>query len=181
MEAFLDSLNKKGTRSTYKRGVELFVTWYGKDVETILAERKDDLTPRPNESPVDSKQRANRYEKLLEKFYFWLKEQGYDKANTRYSFCKGLRQLFRYYNISLTLRTGSPINQVNPKIDDFPLKPENVKKMFHIAKDLRSKLLISMGNDLGWRISDVLSIRRDELPRETGTVALKRFVLQIKV
>lgn len=36
--------------------------------------------------------------------------------------------------------------------------------MFHVAKDLRSKLLISMGNDLGWRISDILSIRRDELP-----------------
>ena len=75
MEAFLDSLNKKGTRNTYKRGVELFVTWYKKDVDTILEERKDDLSPRPNESPVDAKQRANRYEKLLEKFYFWLEEQ----------------------------------------------------------------------------------------------------------
>lgn len=164
MESFLDSLNKKGTKSTYKRGVELFVTWYGKDVDTILAERKDDLTPKPNESPVDAKQRANRYEKLLEQFYFWLEKQGYDNKNTRYSFCKGLRQLFRYYDMSLTLRNGSPINQVTPKIDDFPLRPEHVKKMFHVAKDLRSKLLVSMGNDLGWRISDVLSIRRDELP-----------------
>jgi len=36
--------------------------------------------------------------------------------------------------------------------------------MFHVAKDLRSKLLVSLGKDLGWRISDVLSIRRDELP-----------------
>jgi hypothetical protein len=36
--------------------------------------------------------------------------------------------------------------------------------MFHMAKDLRSKLLISMGNDLGWRISDILSIQRSELP-----------------
>jgi hypothetical protein len=164
MEAFLNSLNKKTTRSTYKRGVELFVTWYSKTVDEILAERKDDLTPRPNESPVDSKQRADRYEKLLEKFYFWLEEQGYDNKNTRYSFCKGLRQLFRYYNMGITLRTGSPINQVTPKTDDFPLKGEHVKKMFHVAKDLRSKLLVSMGNDLGWRISDVLSIKRNELP-----------------
>jgi hypothetical protein len=164
MEAFLNSLNKKTTRNTYKRGVELFVTWYTKTVDEILAERKDDLTPRPNESPVDSKQRADRYEKLLEKFYFWLEEQGYDNKNTRYSFCKGLRQLFRYYNMGITLRTGSPINQVTPKTDDSPLKAEHVKKMFHVAKDLRSKLLVSMGNDLGWRISDVLSIKRDELP-----------------
>ena len=164
MESFLDSLNKKGTKSTYKRGVELFIKWYGKDVDAILDERKDDLTPRPNESPVDAKQRANRYEKLLEQFYFWLEKEGYDNVNTRYSNCMGLRQLFRYYNMSLTLRTGSPINQVTPKIDDFPLLPEHVKKMFHVAKDLRSKLLVSIGNDLGWRVSDVLNIRRDELP-----------------
>jgi len=36
--------------------------------------------------------------------------------------------------------------------------------MFHAAKDLRSKLLVSIGNDLGWRISDILSIKRKELP-----------------
>jgi hypothetical protein len=66
--------------------------------------------------------------------------------------------------MGITLRTGSPINQVTPKIDDFPLKPEHVKKMFHVAKDLRSKLLVRIGNDLGWRISDVLSVKRDELP-----------------
>jgi hypothetical protein len=64
----------------------------------------------------------------------------------------------------LTLRNNSPINQTNPKIDSFPLKPEHVKKMFHVAKDLRTKLFVSMGNDLGWRISDFLSIRRGELP-----------------
>lgn len=34
----------------YRRGIELFCKWYGKDVETILKERKDDLTPRPHES-----------------------------------------------------------------------------------------------------------------------------------
>jgi hypothetical protein len=66
--------------------------------------------------------------------------------------------------MGLTLRTNSPINQTNPKIDDFPLKPEHIKKMFHVAKDLRTKLWVSMGNDLGWRISDFLSITRNELP-----------------
>jgi hypothetical protein len=164
MESFLDSFSKKGTRSTYKRGVELFAVFYGKTVDEILAERKNDLTPRLNENMIDAKQRVSRFEKLLEQFYFWLEKQGYENKNTRYSFCKGLRQLFRYYNMGITLRTGSPINQVTPKIDDFPLKPEHVKKLFHVAKDLRSKLLVSMGNDLGWRISDVLSIKRDELP-----------------
>lgn len=164
MEAFIDSLSTKSTRATYKRGVELFSVFYGKTVDMILAERKDDLTPRTNENMIEAKQRANRYEKLLEQYYNWLEKQGYDKTNTRYSYCKGLLQLFRYYSMGLTLRNNSPINQTEPKIDAFPLKPEHVKKMFHVAKDLRSKLLVSMGNDLGWRISDVLSIKRDELP-----------------
>jgi hypothetical protein len=164
MEAFLGSLNSKNTKSTYKRGIELFATFYGKTIDEILAERKDDLTQRTNEDLISAKQRADRYEKLLEEFWVWLKKNGYDNVNTRYSFCKGLRQLFRYYNMSLTLRNGSPINQVTPKINDFHLEPVHVKKMFHVAKDLRSKLLVSIGNDLGWRISDVLSIKRSELP-----------------
>ena len=164
MEAFLNSLTTKNTRRLYKRGIDKFGEWYGKSVDEILEERKDDLTPRPKENLIDAKQRATHYEKLLEEFCSWLESEGYDKANTRYGYCKGLIQLFRYYSVNLTLRNNSPINQTNAKIDDFPLKPEHVKKMFHVAKDLRSKLLVSIGNDLGWRINDVLSIKREELP-----------------
>jgi len=69
MQEFLDSFSKKSTRRMYKRGIELFCEWYGKDVETILKERKDDLTPRANETLVDAKQKASRYEKLLERFH----------------------------------------------------------------------------------------------------------------
>jgi len=147
----------------YRRGIELFCEWYGKDVETILKERKDDLTPRPDETLVDAKQRASRYEKLLEKFHAWLLERGY-KINSARTLCLGLMQLFRYYNMGITLRTGSPVSQTVVSTGDFILQPEHVRAMFHVAKDLRSKLLVSMGNDLGWRISDILSIKRNELP-----------------
>jgi len=64
----------------------------------------------------------------------------------------------------ITLRAGSPVSQTVVSTSDFILQPEHVRAMFHIAKDLRSKLLVSMGNDLGWRISDILSIQRSELP-----------------
>jgi len=147
----------------YKRGLDLFCEFYGKDVETILKERKNDLTPRPNEILVDAKQRASRYEKLLEKFHTWLLEQGY-RINSARTMCLGIMQLFRYYNMSITLRTGSPVSQTVMTTRDFILQPEHVRAMFHASKDLRSKLLVSMGNDLGWRISDILSIKRSELP-----------------
>jgi hypothetical protein len=64
----------------------------------------------------------------------------------------------------ITLRAGSPVSQTVVTTSDFILQPEHVRAIFHVAKDLRSKLLISIGKDLGWRISDILSIRRDELP-----------------
>jgi hypothetical protein len=54
MEKFLDSLSK-GTKKSYRRGLELFIEFYGKDVNVILEERKDDLAPRPNENLVDAK------------------------------------------------------------------------------------------------------------------------------
>jgi site-specific recombinase XerD len=121
------------------------------------------LTPRANETLVDAKQKASRYEKLLERFHGWLLKQGY-KINSARTLCLGLMQLFRYYNMNITLRTGSPVSQTVITTSDFILQSEHVRAMFHVAKDLRSKLLISMGNDLGWRISDILSVKRSELP-----------------
>lgn len=172
MEKFLTSLSQ-GTKKSYRRGLELFIKFYGRDVETILAERKDDLTPRPNENLVDAKNRASRYENLLEEFHAWLMKpihtinkkpnQAYG-INTARTSTLGLLQIFRYYNMSLTLRNGSPISQTVISTGDFVLMPEHVRRMFHTAKDLRSKLLVSMGNDLGWRINDVLGIQRSELP-----------------
>jgi hypothetical protein len=172
MEKFLDSLSK-GTMKSYRRGLELFLEFYGRDVDTILAERKDDLTPRPNENLVDAKNRASRYENLLEEFHAWMGKpihtinkkpnQAYG-INTRRTSTLGLLQIFRYYNMGLTLRNGSPISQTVISTGDFVLMPEHVRAMFHVAKDLRSKLLVSLGNDVGWRIGDVLSILRSELP-----------------
>jgi hypothetical protein len=172
MEKFLDSLSK-GTKKSYRRGLELFIEFYGKPIETILEERKDDLTPRPNENLVDAKNRASRYENLLEEFHAWMGKpihtinkkpnQAYG-INSRRTSTLGLLQIFRYYNMGLVLRNGSPISQTVISTGDFVLMPEHVRAMFHTAKDLRSKLWISIFNDFGWRINDILSIQRSELP-----------------
>ena len=163
METFLSTLSKK-TGFNWKRGIELFSEWYGKDVDTILEERKDDLTPRPNESLVDQKQRADRFEKKLEEFHKWLLEEREYKINTARTYVMGILQLFRYYSMGITLRTGSPLSQTTVSTGDFNLKPKHVRAMFHSAKDLRSKLLLSMANDLGCGIGDLITIERDELP-----------------
>jgi len=167
IEKFLGSVGKS-TANNYRRGLTLFTQWYGKDIETILAERKDDLTPRASESLIDAKQRAQRFEKLIEEFHKWLGTKQPDREaypiNTCRTYCLGILQIFRYYNMGLTLRAQSPINVTVLSVGDFVLMPEHVRAMFHVAKDLRSKLLVSMANDLGWRIGDVLSIQKSELP-----------------
>lgn len=66
--------------------------------------------------------------------------------------------------MTVSFRAGSPINQTVVATTSFKLMPEHVRAMFHVAKDLRSKLLICMAKDLVWNISDVLSIKRNELP-----------------
>ena len=56
---FLDHIRRakaKHTYAEYKAGLSKFVEWYGKDLETILAERKQDLA---GEEPIRGK-RFNR-------------------------------------------------------------------------------------------------------------------------
>lgn len=167
VEKLLGSVGKS-TANNYRRGLILFCEWYKKPVETILEERKDDLTPRPSENIIDQKQRADRYEHLLEEFHKWLMTKTEDReaynTNSARLYCLGLLQIFRYYNMSITLRAQSPINQTVISVGDFVLMPMHVRAMFHVAKDLRSKLYISLANDLGWRVGDLLSIQKSELP-----------------
>jgi hypothetical protein len=173
MEKFLGSCGSKNTMKSYRRGLELFLRFYGKSIEVILEERKDDLTPRPNENIIDAKNRASRFENILEEFHAWMLKPIHtinEKPNQSYTINSarantlGIMQLFRYYNMGIVLRAGSPVSQTVVSTGDFVLMPEHVRAMFHVAKDLRSKLLVSLGNDLGWRIGDVLSILRGELP-----------------
>ena len=163
MEQFIDSYTSRNTKRIYKHGIELFCRWYGKSIDEVLQERQNDLTPKPDENIIERKQRASRYEKLIERFHAWMLQNNMT-INTAKSNCNGILQLFRYYSMPINIRSGSPITQTVVSTKSFILTPEHVRAMFHVAKDLRSKLLVSIGKDLGWRISDVLSIKRAELP-----------------
>jgi integrase len=162
LDTFLSTL-AKSARANWKRGIELYCEWSNKTVDQILEERKQDLTPKPNESPVEKKQRSSRYEKELEKFHAYLLSKDY-KINTARTYITGMLQLFRYYDMPITLRQGSPLSQTTIAVGEFNLKPEHVRAMFHAAKDLRSQLIISLANDLGCGIQDLITIQRNELP-----------------
>jgi hypothetical protein len=170
LKGFLDSLSSKNTRDIYQRGIQKFCEWSGKTVDQILEERKADLTPKPNEDLITAKQRANRFEKDLEKFYLELikKTETRDAyiPSTAYNYTKGILQLLRFYNMGVSLRSGSPITQGASFEGQgrFDLSIEDVRKLFWQTRDLKFKTYLAISTDLGFRVNDVLSMRVKDLP-----------------
>ena len=159
-EEFLNYLKEAKSKSTlriYRRGLELFSEYYQKSLDEILEERRTDLLSR------DSKQRK-RFVRELEKFHKWLLEEKKYPLNSASSYCDGIIQLFRYFEMPITLPSGTDIRKRVLTTKDFVPTPEQYQKMFKVADSLRDRLIISMGLNLAWRIGDFVRQRKDQLP-----------------
>jgi integrase len=162
VQEFLDGLSSKGTKKVYKMGLKKFFEWSGKTPEKVLEERKDDLTQRSNEDLVTYKNRASKYQKILERFHSHLLAEGY-KINTAKSLTNGIRQLFRYYQMEIKVRNGSNLNRTVKTQRNFPLTIEYVRRMYDVA-NFRERVILTMATDLGLRVSDFLKMKKQDLP-----------------
>lgn len=160
VKEFLDSLQSRNTRKTYRTGLNKFCEWYGKSAAEILEQRKDDLTQRDGENLIDYRNRASRFEKEIEKFYKHQLSLGL-KKNTARSHTLGIRSLFDYYKMTVKIRNGM-IKSIKTT-RSFPLRIEHVRKMYQVA-DLRERYILCMATDLGLRINDFLNIKKSDLP-----------------
>lgn len=159
-EEFIDYLEKAKSKSTvriYKRGLQLFSEYYGKSLDQILEDRQKDLLSS------DSKQRK-RFVREIEMYHKWLLEEKKYPLNSASSYCDGLMQLFRYFEMPMSLESGSDVRKRVLTTKDFVPRPEQYRDMFLVADNLRDKLIISMGKDLAWRIGDFIQQRKDQLP-----------------
>jgi len=159
-EEFLTEIagtKSKNTFKSYKRGIDLFSKFYGKDVDTILKLRYEDL---------QSKERKvrTRFVRELEKFHRWLRAEQKLSINSARTMCLGIMQLFRFYDMQITLPSGSDVSKTVESLKDMELTPSHVRAMFLGCPDLRGKVIISLGKDLGWRVGDFASITLAELP-----------------
>ena len=93
VKQFLEATPNDNTRKLYRVGIKKFSEYLKKTPEDILQMRKDDLTQRPDENIVDFRNRAARFEKLIEDFYNNLVKEGYS-INSARSMTIGIRQLF---------------------------------------------------------------------------------------
>ena len=161
VKEFLDSVVNLNTRKGYRVGIKKFYEWFGNSPREILEARKDDLTQRPGEDLIEYRNRAARFEKEIEKFHGYLLKQGYT-TNTSRALTIGIRQVFRYYQMPVRMRTGSRVTKTVKTSRNFPLRIEHVRRMFEVA-DLRERVILSMATDLGLRISDFIGIKKSAL------------------
>jgi hypothetical protein len=75
----------------------------------------------------------------------------------------GIRQLFRYYQMPVTMRAGSKVSQTVETTKNFLLVIEHVRRMFEVA-NLKERTILSLAVDTGLRISDFLTIKKTDLP-----------------
>jgi site-specific recombinase XerD len=162
VQEFLDSVSNPITKKGYRFGLKEFVEWYGKPAEEILAIRQEDLTQKPGENLIEFKIRAARFEKEIEKFHSHLIEKGYS-INSARNMTLGIRQLFRYYQMPVTMRSGSRVSQTVQTTKNFPLTIVHVRKMFEVA-NLKERTILSLAVDTGLRISNFLAIKKANLP-----------------
>jgi integrase len=162
VQDFLNSISNPRTRKGYRFGLNKFVEWFGKPAEEILAMRQEDLTQRLGENLVEYRNRAARFEKEIEKFHSYLIENGYS-INSARNMTLGIRQLFRYYQMPVTMRSGSKVSQTVKTTKNFPLTIEHVRRMFQVA-NLKERMILALAVDTGLRISDFLAIKKNDLP-----------------
>ena len=158
LKEFLDYVKEAKSKNTwkeYKLGINKFVEWFGKDADEILALRHRDVV---SGDPIKKK----RFLREIEKFHANLLKQGY-AINSARTMCLGIQQLFRFYEMAITLPSGSKVAKTVISTKDFPLQPEHPKMMFKVA-DLRGRVIVSMAKDLAWRIGDFCKVEKDQLP-----------------
>jgi integrase len=152
---FYDSIPNLSTKKEYRNGLTRFAAWFGKSADEILELRKADLKLE------DSFQRK-RFERELEKFHAYLKEQG-AATNSARTLCLGLRQFFNYCEVGIKLKRGSAVGKSVLTEKSYPLTIEDLRKMYAVA-NLRERVILSLAKDLGIRIGDFVKIKVSDLP-----------------
>jgi site-specific recombinase XerD len=178
VEEFLDSIRNESTRKGYRNGIRKFCQWFGKSPDEILELRKDDLTQRPDENLVEYRNRAARFEKEIEKFHSHMLGKGHSINSSR-NYTIGIRQLFRFYQMPVRMRTGSQVTRTVKTSKSFALRIENVRQMFEVA-DLRERVILNLATDLGLRTVDFIKIKKKDLPNLNQEAPIPFDIMTVK-
>jgi site-specific recombinase XerD len=131
LEDFLETVPSKNTRKSYKNGIKTFEKFLGYSITKLI---KD-----PNAT------------KRIEKFYVWLKDQGF-KQNTARVKTNAIIQFLRYFGTSIQIRKSLGIYRTEICLTDHKLTLSEVRKMSSVA-DLREQVILQV-LVRGYRVAD---------------------------
>jgi len=124
VEDFLDHIKEAKSKNTwkeYRRGIALFSEWFKKTPNEILEMRRQDWIS-------GDLFRKKRFMREIEKFHKWLLQPIHmirEKPNQKYSInsartnCLGIMQLFRFYEMPVTIPSGSDVSKTVVSTKDF--------------------------------------------------------------
>lgn len=153
-ETFLTDLlsrRKKTTFKSYRRGIDLFLEFYQKDCDQILAEAKQKFK---SEDVLD----LSHFDRKIEGFYKWMIDRGYALTSSRNN-TLGIIQFFNFYRIPINAKIPMP----PPTTKTFIPKIGELRRIFQTL-DLKGKVILSLGLDLAWRIVDFVNLKRADIP-----------------
>ena len=93
-QQFLDHIQKAKSKNTflsYRNGLTEFLTWIGKDANTVLAEHKE------NRLSADM-EKGKFFDYKIDEYYAYLVAQGFSKNSARVK-TNGITAFFRYYGL----------------------------------------------------------------------------------
>jgi integrase len=157
VEDFLDYVREAKSKATFKnyvQGLKKFVKWYGKNPNTILKERFEDLQ-------TTDQNKRKRFNREIEKFHRHLKREG-KTQNTAVAYTEGIRALFRFFDMDIKDLPTEVTRKVTT-VKDYVPTVQQYRDMFNCGNVL-DRTIISMALDLAWRIGDFVSIKKDTLP-----------------
>lgn len=141
----------KATYKSYKRGLALFEEFYGKSTDEAFEERRQDVAS-------GDFQRNKRFSREIEKFHKWMLKEGYSINSARTN-TLGIMQFFRYYGMPITDVTFPTVITTKTFIPSI----EILRRCFQIGS-LRAKVILSLGLDLSWRVSDFIKLKKTDIP-----------------
>jgi hypothetical protein len=154
-EAFLEYVRthrSENTEKQYKTGFQAFERYLGKNANEILEQRRKGMESK---DPM----KLREFHDILEAFHKHLIEKEGKKANTARGIINAVVQFFSYWCVPIQGVSYSPEiskNTAIPEANDF-------RKMYALG-DLREKLVLSLGLDLAWRVGDIITLTKEDIP-----------------
>jgi len=131
LEDFLSGIPSSMTRKSYKHGIRKFEEYLGKPIENLKIEQNVGRT--------------------VEKFFVWLKDNGYSQ-NSRRNLCNGAIQYLKFLDISFKYRKSLGIYRTELSVRDHLLTINEVQKMAEVS-NLKESIILEVFL-LGLRVSD---------------------------